>query len=268
MLQRQLAERRNHVLDRRVLVAAILAAQVVEPSDAVEQVVDDSNNDRDADRVSPNHDNGDDVGPTVAALVRMVGRVVDRRVAGQPAEETEDRRQGVHTKDREDELPRRPGLAPARDEDEPVLGQRNLEKQDLLHGAEVLDDAAVREVQCAADDPSAEREEHAEDDGDDPDLGELPFDGAGFRVGVVVGDGNGGQIGEEGDEDDEFYAHGLVDDEHGGDEVDFEMQAERDTVLNVGLHTLEDLSGGLNSEDDGAETRSQEDDISSCLGGF
>jgi len=46
------------------------------------------------------------------------------------------------------------------------------------------------------------------------------------------------------------------------------MQAERDTVLDVGLHTLEDLSGSLNSEDDGAETRGQEDDISSCLGGF
>jgi len=192
MLQRQFAERRNHVLDRRVLVAAILAAQVVEPSNAVEQVVDDSNNDRDADRVSPNHDNSDDVGPAVAALVHVVGRVVDRRVAGQPAEETEDRRQGIHTEDREDELPWRPGLAATRDEDEPVLGQRDLEEQDLLHGAEVLDDAAVREVQRAADDPGAEREEHAEDDGDDPDLRELPFDGAGFRVGIVVGDGDSG----------------------------------------------------------------------------
>lgn len=46
------------------------------------------------------------------------------------------------------------------------------------------------------------------------------------------------------------------------------MQAKRDTVLDVGLHTLEDLSGSLNSKDDGAETRGQEDDISSCLGGF
>ena len=43
------------------------------------------------------------------------------------------------------------------------------------------------------------------------------------------------------------------------------MQAERDTVLDVRLHALEDLAGGLDGEDDGAETGSQEDDIGGGL---
>lgn len=46
------------------------------------------------------------------------------------------------------------------------------------------------------------------------------------------------------------------------------MQAKRDTILNVGLHTLEDLSSRLDSQDNRTETWSQEDDIGSGLSGF
>jgi hypothetical protein len=46
------------------------------------------------------------------------------------------------------------------------------------------------------------------------------------------------------------------------------MQAESDTVLHVGLHTLEDLTGDLNGVDDSAETRGEEDDIGSGLSGL
>jgi hypothetical protein len=46
------------------------------------------------------------------------------------------------------------------------------------------------------------------------------------------------------------------------------MQAKSDTILHVGLHTLEDLTGDLNSVDDGAETRGEEDDIGSGLSGL
>jgi hypothetical protein len=46
------------------------------------------------------------------------------------------------------------------------------------------------------------------------------------------------------------------------------VQAEGDAVLDVGFHALEDLARGFDCEDDGGETRGQEDDIGSSLGGF
>ena len=137
-----------------------------------------------------------------------------------------------------------------------------------MDGAEVLDDAAVGEEHGAADDPGAEGEEYAEDDGDDPDLGELPFDGALLEVCVVVGDGDGGQISEQGEEYNQLDTDGLVDDDHGGDEIDFQVQAESDTVLDICLHTLENLTGDLDGRDDGGKTGGEEDNISGGLGGF
>ena len=48
------------------------------------------------------------------------------------------------------------------------------------------------------------------------------------------------------------------------------MERQGDTVNDVGVHTMEDLTRSLESVDDGRETRSQEDDIgggSSSIGG-
>ena len=39
----------------------------------------------------------------------------------------------------------------------------------------------------------ASSKQDTKDDGDDPDLRQLPLDGAGFVVSVVVGNGDGGQ---------------------------------------------------------------------------
>ena len=52
---------------------------------------------------------------------------------------------------------------------------------------------------------------------------------------IVISDGDSGQIGEEGQEDDEISSDSLVDDDHGGGQIDFQMQAKRDTILDVGL---------------------------------
>lgn len=64
-----------------------------------------------------------------------------------------------------------------------------------------------------ADDPGTNGKEYTEDDGDDPNLGKLPFDGTLLVVSVIVSDGDGGQIGEKGKEDDELDTNGLVDDD-------------------------------------------------------
>ena len=85
---------------------------------------------------------------------------------------------------------------------------------------------------------------------------------------IVVRNGDGGEIGEQRQEDNQVDADGLVDDDHGRDEVDLEVQAERDTVLDVGFHALEDLAGDLDRGDDGAEAGSEEDDVRCGLGGF
>jgi hypothetical protein len=87
-------------------------------------------------------------------------------------------------------------------------------------------------------------------------------------VGIIIGHGDGGQISEQGDEDDKLGSDGFVNDDHRGDKVDFQVQAEGNTVLDVGLHTLEDLTGNLDGIDDGAEARSEEDDVGSGLCSF
>ena len=84
-------------------------------------------------------------------------------------------------------------------------------------------------------------------------------------MGVVVSDSDGGQISEESKEDDELSADSLVEDDHGGDKVDFQVETESDTVLDVSLHTLENLARSLNGQDDGGQTGGKEDDISGSL---
>lgn len=51
-------------------------------------------------------------------------------------------------------------------------------------------------------------------------------------------------------------------------EVDLKMQAKGNTVLDISLHTLENLASSLNGQDDGGQTGGEEDDISGSLGGF
>ena len=114
-----------------------------------------------------------------------------------------------------------------------------------MDAAEVVDDTSVGQEHGATDGPGSQGEEYTEDDGDDPDLGQLPLDRAGLEVCIVVSDGDGGQISEEGEEDDEIGSDGLADDDHGGDEVDFQVETEGNTVLDISLHTLENLAGDL-----------------------
>lgn len=85
---------------------------------------------------------------------------------------------------------------------------------------------------------------------------------------VIIGNSNGSQIGEQSQKDDKIGSDCLVDDTHRSDQVDFQVQAESDTVLHVGLHSLENLTGTLDGVDDGGETGSKEDDIGSSLSGL
>jgi len=263
-----LGEGSDDVLHLGVVHVAVLATKVVEPSDLVKEEVDDGDDDGNTDRVSPDDNDGDNVGPAIETLVLEEGRRRGGvlRVAGQPTEDTEDGSEGVNTENGEDELPVGEGLATTGDEDEPVLSKGNLEEEDLLDGTEVLDNTTTLKEESATDDPGTGSEKNTEDDGDDPDLGKLPLDGTLLRVSVIVGNGDSGQIGEEGNEDDKVDTDGLVDDDHGQGEVKLQVQAQGDTVLDVRLHTLEDLASSLDGVDDGGKTGSKEDNIGGSLG--
>jgi hypothetical protein len=269
VLEGQLAEGSNHVLNSRVLPVAVLATKGVEPWNLVKQVVDDGDDNCNTDGVSPDDNDGDNVDPPVftelAVDRRGVGLVVLTR---HPAEDTEDGCESVDTQDGDDELEGWECLATTSNEDQPILCKSNLEEEDGLDSTEVLNDTTVVQEEGSTDDPGTKRKQETEDDRDEPDLGQLPFDGTGIRVSVVVSDGDGSQIGEEGKEDNELGTDGLVKDDHRGDEVDLQMQAKSDTVLDVGLHTLENLAGSLDGQDNGGQTRGKEDDISGGLSGF
>ena len=267
VLKRQLAEGSNHILNGGVLPVAVLAAKGVKPWDAVEEIVDNGDNDGDTNGVCPDDDNCDNVDPSVLTELAVVGLGVCLVVgSGHPAEDGEDGCESVDTENGDDQLERGESLATTSNEDEPILSERNLEKEDGLDSTEVGDDTTVGQEESTTNDPCTESEQETKNDGDEPDLGQLPFDGARVRVSVVVGNGNGSQISEESKEDNELSADSLVQDDHRSDKVDLEMQTERNTVLDVGLHTLENLTGSLDGQDNGGQTRGKEHDISGSLG--
>ena len=78
-----------------------------------------------------------------------------------------------------------------------------LEEENLLDRAEVLDDAAVLEEHRRTDDPCSSSQQPSQYETDDPDLGQLPLDGARLDVGIIVSNGHGSQVGEQCNEDDE-----------------------------------------------------------------
>lgn len=91
VLQGNLGEVHEEVLDLGIRLAALGAAEVVEPFQLVEEVVDNGNNDGDTDREGPDDHHGDDTGVAVREKVVVGGRVRGlATVAGKPAEDTEE----------------------------------------------------------------------------------------------------------------------------------------------------------------------------------
>lgn len=82
-------------------------------------------------------------------------------------------------------------------------------------------------------------------------LGLLPLNRLlGYRC-IVIGDGDGCDIGENGQKDDQVDANDFVQDEDRQGEVDFQVQTERYTVFDVGLHSVENFTRNLDRSDDG-----------------
>lgn len=270
VLNGHLAELGDDVLHERVGLGALLAAQVVKRGHASHDVVDNSNDNDDGDGVAPHDHNGDNVG---AAIGRERGGQggwggLLACTAGEPAKDTEEGSKDIDTENGHDKLEGGVGLEATGDKDEPVLSKRDLQEKDTLDGTVVLDNTTVGEPKSATEDPGAHGKQCTQNDGDDPDLGQLPLDGTTLKVGVIVGNGDGGKISEESEEDDQVDTDGLVDGNHRGNKVQLQVQAKSDTVLDIGLHTLENLAGDFDSGHNGRETRGKEDDISGGLSGL
>lgn len=108
--ERQLAKMANDILHLGIVDTAVLAAEIVEGRNLVEQEIRDCYDDCDTDRVSPDDNGGDDIGVAIASLVEPPLRVwigewplVNARI--EPAEDTEDRCECVDTSNGADELP-------------------------------------------------------------------------------------------------------------------------------------------------------------------
>lgn len=250
----------TEILEGSLLLAALgrLAMhEVVKSSAILENVVDTAHNTEDTKGEDPDTDNGDNGGLTSV---------------GEPSEDTEESGNDIDDQDGAGQLPRRNG-SPERtvgtgNEDEPVLSEGDLKEDDLVQVTEVLDDTAVLAVGVHGgdSDPGADGKDNTEQDGHSPELGQVPLDGGLAERSVVVGDGQGSNIGKDGNEDNQLNVQGTVEDGNPETQVNLEMDGQSDTVDNVGVHAVENLAGSLKSVDDSTKTGGKEDNVGSGAG--
>jgi hypothetical protein len=245
-----------------VLLGGLAVHKVVECNGVLEEVIDTTEDAEDTEGEDPDTDNSDDGGLMVHATL-------------EPTEETEEGSKGIDDEDSAGKLPRgegRPeGTVGTGDEDEPVLSEGDLQEEDLVTVTEVLDDTTLIDTvavvasnqESGEGDPGTDGKDNTEEDGHTPQLGEVPLDGRLGVGGVIVGNGQGSDIGENGDEDDQVQVERLVEDGNPETQEDLEMERQGDTVDDVGVHAVENLARSLESVDDGGKTRGKEDDIGS-----
>src|SRR5690606_15215998 len=131
---------------------------------ALHEVVEATHDGEDTEREDPDTDNTDDVDAVV--------------VATEPTEDSEQSGNDVDHQDGTGQLPRGDGgpegAVGTGDEDEPVLGERDLEEDNLVDVTTVLGDTAVlaTDVQGGQTDPGADSKDEAEQDGHTPELGQ------------------------------------------------------------------------------------------------
>jgi hypothetical protein len=242
--------------------------EVVEADAVLEKVVETTEDAEDTEREDVDTDNSDN------------GRVA----ADEPTEQAEEGGDQVDADNGASKLPRRntapEGSIGTGDEDEPILGERDFQEDNLVADTKVLDDTsidalsdlkragrvAVRE-HGGEGNPSTNGKDNTEQNGHTPEPGKVPLDRSLREGSVVVGNGQSGDIGENGNENDKLKIEGLVKNGDPQTQEDFQMKRKGDTVDDVGVHTMENLAGSLESVNDGRETRSQEDNIGGGTGG-
>ena len=183
----------------------------------------------------------------------------------EPTEQTEEGGDEIDNRDGTSELPTGDGAPEGTvgtsNEDEPVLSEGDLEEEDFIALTKVLDDTTAGDESGGEGDPSTDSKNDSNDSGDSPKFRKVPFDGGLAEGRVIVSNGKGGNISEDSDKDNQFQLQTGVEDHDPETKEDFQMERQSDTVDNVGVHTMEDLSGSLESVNDSRETRGKEDNI-------
>lgn len=135
------------------------------------------------------------------------------------------------------------------------------------HGSRVhdpLESQSVSEIHCrerGGKTHGRDRKQGAQNDALTPNPRKIPF-ARQLGVGcIIVGNSESSDIGENGEENDEFYVDRAVQNDEGSHEENFEVQAEGDPVDDVGLHAMEDLATCLEGVDDRSETGSDKNDV-------
>lgn len=230
--------------------------EVVKAGAALHQVVETTHDGKDTERENPDTDNGDNAGIAV----------------DKPTEDTEEGGNDVDQENGTAKLPRWDGR-PERtigtgDEDEPVLSEGDLEEENSVTITKVLDDTTVLAASQhgGKSNPGTNSQNKAEKDGHTPELGQVPLNGSRGVGGVVVGNGQGSDIGKDGNEDDQLNVERLVQDGNPQAKEELHVQGQSDTVDNVGVHAVENLARSLEGVNDGTQTRSKEDNIGGGAG--
>ena len=117
MLNSQFRDMTDDILQVRIAVAAILPAQVIQPSDAIEQEVDNGNDDSDADGIAPDDDDSDDASVSIRGKVGRVAGIANLGWGRNPTEDAEQRCKDVDTEDGGNKLPGGQGFATPGNED-------------------------------------------------------------------------------------------------------------------------------------------------------
>ncbi|TLD09389.1 uncharacterized protein PgNI_07616 [Pyricularia grisea] len=250
------------VLERPLLLVTLggLAVhEVVKALAVLENVVKTSHDAEDTEGEHPDTDDGNDV---------------SHLAADEPTPDGEARGDDVDDQDGTSELPRgngRPeGTVGTGDEDQPVLSKRDLKEDNSVDLTVVLDNTTVLTVhEHGGDgDEGTDGQDNTEKDGHTPELGEVPLNGRLGVRSVVVGDGQGSDIGKDGDESDQVDVERLVEGRNKNTKVDLQVDGKSDTVNDVGVHTVENLARSLEGVDDGTKTGGKEDDIGGRASGI
>jgi hypothetical protein len=170
VLSRHTLKRDDEVLKRSLLLVALrrLAMhEVVKARAALHEVVETTHDTEDTEGEDPDTDNTNDVGAAGA----------------EPTKDSEKSSKNIDDQNGAGELPRRNGR-PERtvgtgNEDQPVLGQGDLEEDNLVDITIVLGDTTVlaTDVQGGKGNPGTNGEDNTEKDGHTPELGQVPLDG-------------------------------------------------------------------------------------------
>jgi hypothetical protein len=242
----------NKVLKRsllRLLLHGLTVHESVKANGALHDVVETTTDAEDTEGEDPDTDDSNNGGLTT----------------NEPTPQTEDSGDHIDDEDGTSKLPRG-DRGPERtvssgDENQPVLSKGNLKEENGVSNTEVLDDTTVVDKGGGEGDPGSDSKHNTKDNGHSPKLGQVPLDGLGRVGSVIVGNGKGGNISENGNEDNEVNVKRLVEDSNPQTKENLKMEGQSNSVDDVRVHSVENLSGSLQGIDNGGETRGKENNI-------